>query len=57
MPWFGTVLAGLAGCLLAGCGGGASVSGEGTSVVVGFYPFAYVADRVAGEHADVTTSS
>jgi zinc transport system substrate-binding protein len=53
-PWFGTVLAGLAGGLLAGCGGGASVSGEGTSVVAGFYPFAYVADRVAGEHADVT---
>jgi zinc transport system substrate-binding protein len=52
--WFGTVVAGLAGCLLAGCGGGASFSGEGTSVVAGFYPFAYVADRVAGEHADVT---
>ena len=53
-PWFGTVVAGLAGCLLAGCGGGATVSGEGTSVVAAFYPFAYVADRVAGEHADVT---
>jgi zinc transport system substrate-binding protein len=54
MPWFGAVVAGLAGCLVAGCGGVASVGGEGTSVVAGFYPFAYVADRVAGEHADVT---
>jgi zinc transport system substrate-binding protein len=52
--WFGVVVAGLAGSLLAGCGGGASVGGEGTSVVATFYPFAYVADRVAGEHADVT---
>jgi len=41
-------------CLLAGCGGGSSISSEGTSVVAGFYPFAYVAERVAGGHADVT---
>jgi zinc transport system substrate-binding protein len=49
--WFGAVVA---CCLLAGCGGGASISSEGTSVVAGFYPFAYVAERVAGRHVDVT---
>lgn len=40
--------------LLAGCGGGSPVSGGETSVVAAFYPFAYVADRVAGNHAAVT---
>jgi zinc transport system substrate-binding protein len=52
---FGAVLSGcLAGCLLAGCGSGTAVSGAGTSVVAAFYPFAYVADRVAGSRATVT---
>jgi zinc transport system substrate-binding protein len=46
--------AGLSGSLLAGCGGGAAVGGGDTSVVAAFYPFAYVADRVAGDHATVT---
>jgi zinc transport system substrate-binding protein len=49
--WLG---AGLSGCLLAGCGGGTPVGGDDTSVVAAFYPFAYVADRVAGPHAAVT---
>jgi len=40
------------GVLLAGCGA-TSLGGPGTSVVAAFYPFAYVAERVAGEHADV----
>ncbi|MDQ4009018.1 MAG: metal ABC transporter substrate-binding protein [Actinomycetota bacterium] len=38
---------------LAGCGGSAA-GGPGTSVVAGFYPFAFVAERVAGEHASVS---
>ncbi|MDQ4086163.1 MAG: metal ABC transporter substrate-binding protein [Actinomycetota bacterium] len=51
----GTALcAGLSGGLLAGCGGGPSAGDDGTSVVAAFYPFAYVADRVAGPHATVT---
>jgi zinc transport system substrate-binding protein len=40
-------------CLLGGCGGAPAGAG-GTSVVAAFYPFAYVADRVAGAHASVT---
>jgi zinc transport system substrate-binding protein len=45
-----------AALLLAACGGSASgpSSGDGPTVVAGFYPFAYVAERVAGEHASVT---
>lgn len=44
-----------AAVLLAACGGPTSQgSGDGPTVVAGFYPFAYVADRVAGEHASVT---
>ncbi|HEX2176264.1 MAG TPA: metal ABC transporter substrate-binding protein [Nocardioidaceae bacterium] len=43
----------LSGCLLSGCGGAPAGAG-GTSVVAAFYPFAYVADRVAGAHASVT---
>ena len=48
----------LAACLLAsglsGCGtvGG---SGDGLSVVASFYPLQYVAQRVAGDHADVAS--
>jgi len=44
--------AALLGALLGGCGA-TPLSGPGTSVVAAFYPFAYVADRVAGAHADV----
>lgn len=47
------VYAVLACCLLAGCGG-SGAAGGGTSVVAAFYPFAYVADRVAGDHASVS---
>lgn len=45
-----------AAVLLAACGGNPSSqgSGDGPTVVAGFYPFAYVAERVAGEHASVT---
>jgi zinc transport system substrate-binding protein len=43
--------------LLAGCGGamGNDDAGDGPRVVASFYPLAYVAERVAGEHADVVT--
>ena len=37
---------------LAGCGA-TPLSGPGTSVVAAFYPYAYVARRVAGSHATV----
>lgn len=41
--------------LLAGCGGlGADDEGLGPRVVSSFYPLQYVAERVAGEHAQVT---
>jgi zinc transport system substrate-binding protein len=54
----GRVLAACAVLLGAGlpaaCGPAApGVGGSGTSVVAGFYPFAYVAERVAGGHATV----
>jgi zinc transport system substrate-binding protein len=41
--------------LLAGCGGGlpGDDPGTGPRVVASFYPLAYVAERVAGEHAEV----
>ena len=41
--------------LLSACSepGGAADSGE-PSVVAGFYPYAFVAERIAGEHAGVT---
>jgi zinc transport system substrate-binding protein len=41
--------------LLAGCGGGlgSGDSGTGPRVVASFYPLAYIAQRVAGEHAEV----
>jgi zinc transport system substrate-binding protein len=38
--------------LLAGCGGGAGDS-AGTQVVASFYPLQYVAQRIAGDAADV----
>src|SRR5680860_1569395 len=38
---------------LSGCGGGSSPSGEAPTVVTAFYPLHYVAERVAGKHADV----
>ena len=38
---------------LAACGGGDATSGDGPRVVASFYPLEYVAERVAGEHADV----
>jgi zinc transport system substrate-binding protein len=43
--------------LLAGCSGapGGDDTGAGPRVVASFYPLAYVAERVAGEHADVVT--
>jgi zinc transport system substrate-binding protein len=43
--------------LLAGCGGaiGNDDAGDAPRVVASFYPLAYVAERVAGEHADVVT--
>ena len=37
---------------LAGCGA-VDAGGDGTAVVASFYPLEYVAERVAGEHADV----
>ena len=41
--------------LLAGCGGiGAADEGLGPRVVASFYPLQYVAERVAGEHAQVS---
>jgi zinc transport system substrate-binding protein len=42
--------------LVAGCGGastGADTATSGTRVVTSFYPLEYVAERVAGDHADV----
>jgi zinc transport system substrate-binding protein len=47
--WLGVAL--VSG-FLAGCGA-TPLSGPGTSVVAAFYPFAYVAQRVAGSHATV----
>ncbi len=50
----------LGGCLfptvLAGCSaaGGGDGSGSQPQVVAAFYPYAYVAERVAGDHATVT---
>jgi zinc transport system substrate-binding protein len=40
--------------LLAGCGAGDAGGADGTAVVASFYPLEYVAERVAGEHAEVT---
>ncbi len=41
--------------VLAGCGGPLSGrgTGEGIQVTASFYPLAYVAERIAGDHADV----
>jgi zinc transport system substrate-binding protein len=44
--------------LLAACGdpfGGGAEAGTGPRVVASFYPLQYVAERVAGEHAQVTS--
>jgi zinc transport system substrate-binding protein len=45
----------VASLLLAGCGGalGGDDAGTGPRVVASFYPLAYVAERVAGDHAEV----
>ena len=57
----GTVLAASALLLAAGCGGGTTGSGAGADqpgqldVVAAFYPFQFVAERVAGPHATVTS--
>ena len=40
--------------LLAGCGAVDAGGSDGTGVVAAFYPLEYVAERVAGEHAEVT---
>lgn len=40
---------------LSGCGADADEGDAGTSVVASIYPLAYVAERVAGRHADVET--
>jgi zinc transport system substrate-binding protein len=43
--------------LLAACGGpsdGADARNNGVSVVASFYPLQYVAERIAGDHANVT---
>src|SRR3954447_6635764 len=50
------VLVALLASLLAGCGGsstGADTARPGIRVVSSFYPLQYVAERVAGDHADV----
>lgn len=39
--------------LLAGCGGTDAAAGTGPRVVASFYPLEYVAERVAGDSADV----
>jgi zinc transport system substrate-binding protein len=49
----GVVLGALAAPVLAGCGSAVG-SGSGTQVVASFYPLEYVAERVAGERAEVT---
>ena len=40
--------------LLAGCGGGLGSDDGRREVVASFYPLQYVAERVVGEHAEVT---
>jgi zinc transport system substrate-binding protein len=49
-----TLATSLGTALLSGCGSTPLAGGEGHTVAAGFYPFAYVAQRVAGEHASVT---
>lgn len=39
--------------ILAGCGGDEAAAGSGPRVVASFYPLEYIAERVAGEAADV----
>ncbi len=40
---------------LSGCGAFGDSGGDGLSVVASFYPLQYVAQRVAGDHADVAS--
>ena len=47
------VLGAVAAPLLAACGSAAG-SGSGTQVVASFYPLEYVAERIAGDRAEVT---
>jgi zinc transport system substrate-binding protein len=57
----GALLATSALLLVAGCGGAGTATGSSRkqpgqlSIVTAFYPFAFVAERVAGSHAVVTT--
>jgi zinc transport system substrate-binding protein len=44
----------MAGALLVGCGAGVGSESGKPHVVASFYPLQYVAERVAGEHAEVT---
>ncbi len=39
--------------VLPGCGGSVDAGGAGPRVAAAFYPFAYVAERVAGDHVEV----
>lgn len=49
-------LAVVAPLVLAACGGdGGSGAGATTSVATSFYPLEYVAERIVGEHAEVST--
>src|SRR5689334_1482403 len=56
-PWRLAAVALLALPLLAACGGpsdGADAKNHRLSVVTSFYPLQYVAERIAGDHANVT---
>jgi len=56
VPRRATVLLALTAPLLTACGGGLgdSAAETGPRVVAAFYPLEYVAERVAGEHAQIT---
>lgn len=41
--------------VLAGCGGNLGDGSGATTVVTSFYPLEYVAERIVGEHAEVST--
>lgn len=54
----GLLLLAASGLVLTGCGAndgpeGPSSGGDGPTIAAGFYPLAFVAERVAGEHASV----
>ena len=40
--------------LLGGCGAAGAGTSDGVQVVTSFYPLQFVAERVAGEHAEVS---